>query len=64
LLDFSQFLFLTISYHFIGLMSSRRFNVQVLERIYKDELTHVAKGLKWFKWLCERDSPGEEPHAM
>eukprot|EP00288_Rhodomonas_lens_P009967 CAMPEP_0177727212 /NCGR_PEP_ID=MMETSP0484_2-20121128/20196_1 /TAXON_ID=354590 /ORGANISM="Rhodomonas lens, Strain RHODO" /LENGTH=319 /DNA_ID=CAMNT_0019239841 /DNA_START=68 /DNA_END=1027 /DNA_ORIENTATION=+ len=28
---------------------------QILERIYTDELTHVEKGLKWFRRLCEEE---------
>ena len=25
-----------------------------LEVIYRDEITHVAAGKRWFDWLCER----------
>mmetsp|Transcript_56751 Transcript_56751/g.139268 ORF Transcript_56751/g.139268 Transcript_56751/m.139268 type:complete len:372 (+) Transcript_56751:108-1223(+) len=36
---------------------------KVLERIYVDELTHVEKGLKWFKYLSEREGH-PEPHNL
>uniref|UniRef100_A0A6B2LDH2 DUF455 domain-containing protein n=1 Tax=Arcella intermedia TaxID=1963864 RepID=A0A6B2LDH2_9EUKA len=29
--------------------------------IYPEEITHVAKGLKWFSYLCQRESPPKEP---
>lgn len=28
--------------------------VAVLERIYRDEIGHVAAGMRWFIWACER----------
>jgi uncharacterized ferritin-like protein (DUF455 family) len=31
----------------------------VLDRIYRDEIGHVAAGRRWFEWLCERQ--GREP---
>lgn len=31
----------------------------MLERIYVDELTHVGKGVKWFKWVCEKEGEKE-----
>jgi uncharacterized ferritin-like protein (DUF455 family) len=33
----------------------------LLERIYRDEIGHVAAGMRWFEWLCERR--GHEPGA-
>jgi uncharacterized ferritin-like protein (DUF455 family) len=33
----------------------------VLERIYADEIGHVAAGRRWFDWLCDR--AGAEPAA-
>ena len=26
----------------------------VLVRIYRDEIGHVATGMRWFEWLCDR----------
>lgn len=38
----------------------------ILDRIYHDEIGHVAAGVRWFEWLCERQ--GREPrqtfHAL
>ena len=38
----------------------------ILDRIYRDEIRHVAAGRRWFEWLCERR--GREPrqafHAL
>jgi uncharacterized ferritin-like protein (DUF455 family) len=31
----------------------------VLDRVYHDEIGHVAAGRRWFEWLCERQ--GSEP---
>ena len=28
--------------------------VQILERIYEDEIGHVDIGSKWFRYLCEQ----------
>ena len=33
----------------------------VLDRIYRDEIGHVAAGMRWFEWLC--DKRGSEPLA-
>ncbi|KAI1889738.1 hypothetical protein AGOR_G00166030 [Albula goreensis] len=30
-------------------------SVRVLEVIYKDEITHVAAGLKWFTYICAKE---------
>ena len=30
-------------------------SVAVLETNIKEEVGHVAKGVKWLQWLCERD---------
>ena len=27
-------------------------SAQILERIYRDEISHVATGMRWFKWAC------------
>ncbi len=27
----------------------------ILQRIYEDEIGHVAAGERWFRWLCQRD---------
>ena len=27
-------------------------SAQILERIYRDEIGHVAAGMRWFKWAC------------
>ena len=35
--------------------------VAVLERIYRDEIGHVATGMRWFQWACER--AGLNPHS-
>eukprot|EP00057_Strongylocentrotus_purpuratus_P033988 XP_793532.4 PREDICTED: uncharacterized protein LOC588772 [Strongylocentrotus purpuratus] len=32
-------------------------SVEVLDTIYKDEITHVAAGLKWFTYVCRHNSP-------
>ena len=31
--------------------------VKILEVIYKDEITHVAAGLKWFTYICKHSNP-------
>jgi uncharacterized ferritin-like protein (DUF455 family) len=31
----------------------------ILDRIYRDEIGHVAAGRRWFEWLCERQ--GRDP---
>jgi uncharacterized ferritin-like protein (DUF455 family) len=36
-------------------------SVAVLERVYADEVGHVAAGRRWFDWLCDRT--GAEPAA-
>lgn len=40
--------------------------VGALETIYKEEITHVAFGAKWFNFLCGRDNhdPKERFHAL
>lgn len=30
---------------------------KLLEVLYKDEITHVAAGIKWFSYLCENTVP-------
>lgn len=32
-------------------------SVKVLEVIYRDEITHVAAGLKWFTYICKNSQP-------
>lgn len=34
---------------------------EVLHRIYRDEIRHVASGRRWFEWACARD--GRDPVA-
>ena len=34
----------------------------VLDRIYRDEIGHVAAGMRWFEWLCAER--GSEPRRM
>jgi uncharacterized ferritin-like protein (DUF455 family) len=34
----------------------------ILDRIHRDEIGHVAAGVRWFEWLCARQ--GHEPRAM
>ena len=34
-------------------------SAQILEIIYRDEITHVAAGNRWFRWAC--DSNGSSP---
>jgi uncharacterized ferritin-like protein (DUF455 family) len=29
-------------------------SVELLDILYKDEVTHVAAGLKWFQYACEK----------
>ncbi len=38
----------------------------VLRRIYDDEIGHVATGMRWFEFLCARDTlpPAETYHAL
>jgi len=33
----------------------------LLSAILKDEITHVATGMKWFKYLCLRFTPPKDP---
>ncbi len=33
----------------------------VLETIYRDEIAHIAVGIRWFEFVCARD--GRDPHA-
>ncbi len=35
--------------------------VAVLERIYRDEIGHVATGMRWFQWACEQANQPAEP---
>ena len=30
-------------------------SAEMLQHIYEEEITHVAAGLRWFTWLCDRD---------
>jgi uncharacterized ferritin-like protein (DUF455 family) len=34
----------------------------ILERIYRDEIGHVAVGRRWFEWLCRRR--GDNPEVV
>jgi uncharacterized ferritin-like protein (DUF455 family) len=38
----------------------------ILDRIYRDEIGHVAAGRRWFEWLCERQGcePRQTFHAL
>ena len=31
-------------------------SVLILERIYRDEIRHVAAGMRWFEWVCTAQS--------
>ena len=41
-------------------------SAQVLEIIYRDEKRHVAFGVKWFRFMCQRQGVAPEPtfHAL
>jgi uncharacterized ferritin-like protein (DUF455 family) len=43
-----------------------RDSAAVLDRIYRDEIGHVAVGRRWFEFLCERRGrePREAFHAL
>jgi uncharacterized ferritin-like protein (DUF455 family) len=34
--------------------------IEILNIIHDEEIEHVLKGDKWFKYLCEREGKGEE----
>ena len=38
----------------------------VLDRIYRDEIGHVAAGMRWFEWLCaeRRSEPQRTFHVL
>jgi len=36
-------------------------SVALMDVIYRDEITHVACGMKWFTWLCKNMNPSLEP---
>lgn len=36
-------------------------SARILDIIYRDEMNHVAFGLKWFRFLCEREGCEPEP---
>ncbi len=36
-------------------------NAAILQRIYEDEIGHVAVGMRWFEWLCQQQ--GLDPEA-
>jgi uncharacterized ferritin-like protein (DUF455 family) len=29
-------------------------SVELLDILYKDEITHVAAGIKWFQYVCNK----------
>lgn len=29
--------------------------------VLTDEITHVAAGIKWFRYICSRDDPLQDP---
>lgn len=31
-------------------------SVKLLDILYKDEITHVAAGLKWFQYVCKKEN--------
>jgi uncharacterized ferritin-like protein (DUF455 family) len=31
-------------------------SVNLLDILYRDEITHVAAGLKWFQYACKKDN--------
>lgn len=41
-------------------------SAQILETVYRDEKRHVAFGVKWFRFMCERRRVAPEPtfHAL
>ncbi|MFO1418765.1 MAG: ferritin-like domain-containing protein [Methylotetracoccus sp.] len=39
-----------------------RSGADILRRILADEVGHVAKGSRWFHWVCERDGQPSEAH--
>jgi uncharacterized ferritin-like protein (DUF455 family) len=30
-------------------------SARLIDQICREEIAHVEKGMKWWKWLCERD---------
>ncbi|XP_067942082.1 uncharacterized protein HI_0077-like isoform X2 [Watersipora subatra] len=36
-------------------------SLSILEIIYTEEITHVAAGLRWFNYICERTTPQLDP---
>ena len=40
--------------------------VELLDVLYKDEITHVAVGIKWFQFVCEKNGKDfiETFHSM
>lgn len=32
-------------------------SVSILDIVYREEITHVAAGLKWFSYICEHSQP-------
>ena len=32
-------------------------SVALMDVIYRDEITHVACGMKWFTWVCNNTRP-------
>jgi uncharacterized ferritin-like protein (DUF455 family) len=34
---------------------------RILEIVYRDEKVHVAKGVRWFRYMCERNGLAPEP---
>ena len=31
-------------------------SVELLDLLYKDEITHVAAGIRWFQYVCDKDN--------
>ena len=32
-------------------------SLPIMDVIIRDEITHVAAGIKWFRWICANSTP-------